>query len=171
MNSPKLITLSITALLIISAKAYADLSPNPWLEPNDKEAIESIYHKKHKNTNTGRTQYTPDAAPEIDLNRKTTYKTDEPKETEGIGAKLKGLFSKNKEEKLPEPPKSVPPQNLQQESPSSPSIVDEDTSGLRDTVNAIKRGINNTWAKTNRLYNRAQSSLKSNIKNLSRKLK
>lgn len=168
--SPKLTTLSIIALLIISTKAYADLSPNPWLEPNSKEDIEQIY-KNNRKASTGRTQYTPDATPEIDISH--TQKSYTPPKSKGFGSKLKGLFSKDEKE-LPAPPKNLPPQNIQTETLSSQpvlSITDSDPFGIQGTVNSIKRGVNTTINKTTNLYNHAKKSIQSGVKTLSRQLK
>jgi len=166
MKSSKLITLSITALLMIGSKAYADLSPNPWLIPNDKDAIKEIYNKNQKRQNTARTEYREEAAPEIDLSRNIKESQDIQQEEKGIGSKLKGVFSKDKQESLPKPPKSLPKQNIKPATASSPTLLDEDAFGFDGVMSSIKRGINNVWKKTVYYYNRAKRSLQISIRKL-----
>ena len=169
MTSFKPITLSIISFLIIGTKAYADLSPNPWLIPNDKETINQIYNKKNQRANKARTVYQEEAAPEIDLGPKEDQSQNIESEQESLSLKLKDIFSKDKQEKLPSPPKKLPPQNIKPNAKTSPSVLEDDAFGFDGVIGSVKRGLNRVWNKTVYYYNRAKRSLQLSIRKLSRK--
>lgn len=157
---PKLTILSIIALITINSKAYADLSPNPWLEPNDKETVEEIYNKSNQKNNTSRAQYIPEATSEIDISKKSVKRIKKNKDSGGF---FGSLFSGKSEKK--EPLANTPPEDTD----STPK--NNDILGIQSGVNSVKKSIDNTIQKTSNFYDRTIKNFQAGIKNLSKTLK
>lgn len=158
MISSKLTILSIVAVTI-GTNAYADLSPNPWAEPNDKETIEEIYQKSNKSNNNGRAQYIPERTSEVDISKKRVTRI----RKKNNGFSFGGLFSSNKSESPAQQPSTPQPQTSDKS--------DNDIFGIKSGVDYVKKGIDDTIEKTNNFYDRTMRNFQSSVKSLSKTLK
>lgn len=170
----------IIAALLLSANAQAKtvLSPNPWVEPNDKETINEIYQKNQQKNNQAAASYVPETSVEIDVSRKiqkTTRNVAAPqKQNSGMISKIKNMFTKEPEATPPQKAAQLPPQKLSPQSQQNRSdniYEDRDIFGLKKTTNNIKNNLNRALAQTRNLANKTLRSAKASLNNLSRQLK
>ena len=92
----------ISALFCLGASAaFADLSPNPWLEANDEEDLKEVYAKNRKHHNNNMAGYTSEGETLIDRSHAyVELPQDDEKENSGFLGKLSGSFKKKEEAPL-----------------------------------------------------------------------
>lgn len=97
----KTLTLYLGLILSLCETAHAQLSANPWLDPNSSEEVEKVYKKSQKKQNHSVTSYTPEAPTTIDQSSAYIEITDEEetKDNSFIN-KLTKPFTKKEETRL-----------------------------------------------------------------------
>lgn len=175
-------TLSLFIATSSITMAHAQLSYNPWTEPNDAETISKYYQKLEKMQNDSIEYYEPEATTEIDKTAAYLEVPPPPSDSDedsGLLNKVSNLFQSKKEPVLiPNTEENRQAlneiQNDESQSNSSDSLLDSSNEmlnaiGFDKVKNSIKRKIPRLNAKN--MIRKFEKASGVNFKSLARKMK
>jgi len=156
----------LVVFLLTAVPARAQLSANPWVDPNSEENIASVY-QKNKNTNRPEAYFGDNTV----LEERPVYANipkESDKEDSGLTDKMKNLFSKKKSEEA----NPTPTQNLKRrvihggkKISNQKQAVSGGESGIPDL------GFDFSGENFTKIIRRIQNSFNANFKALSKQFK
>lgn len=169
---------TVTIFIASVTAAHAQLSYNPWEDPNDPETVSKYYEKLRKSEQENIEYYEPEAPTELDRTSAYLELPSEEDEDTGILSKVGNLF-KSKEEPILVPnteENRLMLQEMENEIPAedSSSFLDSGSKALNNFgLNQIKESVKRKipHISTDGIIHKFERASGVNFKSIARKIK
>ena len=156
----------LVVILLAAVPAQAQLSANPWVDPNSEEDIAAVY-QKNKNTNRPEAYFGDNTV----LKERPVY-TNIPKESDkedsGFTDRMKNLFSKKKNEAA----NPTPTQNLKRRVISGGKKISNQKQAVSGGGSGMPDlGFDFSGGSFTKIIRRIQNSFNANLRALSKQFK